>query len=48
MIKESPHIFKGNILSLNKLKANDFDAIFIPGGLTSARNFAKFSEEDDY
>ena len=44
MIKESARISKGNVLYLKKLKTLDYDALFIPGGLGSTRNFASFCE----
>lgn len=39
MINEADRISKGNYMTLDKLKASDFDAVFIPGGISSEDNF---------
>ena len=48
MIKESVRISKGNVLPLKKLYVLDYDAVFIPGGLGSTRNFANFCGNGDF
>ena len=40
MMIESARITKGDIKPIQQLKASDFDALFIPGGLGSAKNFS--------
>jgi enhancing lycopene biosynthesis protein 2 len=40
---ESARIARGNIRKLNEFKADDFDAIIIPGGFGAAKNLSTFA-----
>ena len=43
ILSEAARIARGDILSLEKLDANNFDALIIPGGLGSVKNFSDFA-----
>lgn len=40
ILAESARIARGNVTDMKELKANDFDALVIPGGYGVAKNFA--------
>jgi enhancing lycopene biosynthesis protein 2 len=42
VLLESARIARGNIKPLSELLANDFDAVFIPGGFGAAKNLSDF------
>lgn len=42
VLEESARIARGNVKSLDNLKAADFDALFIPGGFGAAKNLSDF------
>lgn len=41
-MEESARIARGNCKDLAELKANDYDAILIPGGFGAAKNLCDF------
>ncbi len=43
MLHESARIARGNIKSLDKLKAADFNALVVPGGFGAAKNLSDFA-----
>lgn len=43
ILHEAARIARGDILPLEKLDINNFDALIIPGGLGSVKNFSDFS-----
>lgn len=43
MMVEAARIVRGNILPINKLCANDFDALFFPGGNGAAKNLFTYA-----
>lgn len=42
---ESARIARGNIKPLDQLKAKDWDALFIPGGLGVNKNLSDFGQK---
>ena len=42
MLLESARIARGDVKSLDQLKASDYDALFIPGGFGAAKNLSDF------
>lgn len=42
VLQESARIARGNVKTLDQLKAADFDALFIPGGFGAAKNLSDF------
>ena len=42
VLQESARIARGNVKSLDNLKADDFDVLFIPGGFGAAKNLSDF------
>lgn len=45
LLKESARIARGHIQSLDKLKAQDFDAVAFPGGYGAAKNLSNWAEK---
>ena len=43
VLVESARISRGEISSLDSLKVNEFDAVFIPGGFGAAKNLSDFA-----
>ena len=43
MLVEAARIVRGNILPLNKFNADDFDALFFPGGSGAAKNIFTYA-----
>ena len=43
MMVESARISRGNILPLELMNINDYDALFLPGGFGVAKNFCDFA-----
>ena len=43
VLVESARICRGNIQSLDSLKADEFDALFLPGGFGAAKNLSSFA-----
>ena len=43
MLVEAARIVRGNILPLNKFNADDFDALFFPGGFGAAKNIFTYA-----
>lgn len=42
---ESARIARGDVMELSKVKADDFDALLMPGGFGTAKNFTKWAFE---
>ncbi|KAL7553212.1 hypothetical protein ACHAWF_016469 [Thalassiosira exigua] len=45
VLAESARIARGDVAALDKLKADDFDAVIIPGGFGAAKNLSSFATE---
>jgi enhancing lycopene biosynthesis protein 2 len=45
MLTEASRIARGNIININNLKIQDIDALIIPGGFGSAKNFTNWAFE---
>lgn len=43
VLVESARIVRGNVKALDQLKADDFDALFVPGGFGAAKNLCDFA-----
>lgn len=43
VLVESARIARGEILNLNKIHVNDFDALILPGGFGAAKNLCNFA-----
>jgi len=43
ILVEAARLARGNIVSLSKVSANDFDALVMPGGFGVAKNFTKWA-----
>ena len=43
VLVESPRVARGEVFSVSELKANDFDALIIPGGFGAAKNLCNFA-----
>ena len=43
MLIESSRIARGNIKDLKDLKAENFDALIVPGGFGAAKNLSDFA-----
>lgn len=42
MLVESARIARGNVKSMQEMKSEDFDALFVPGGFGAAKNLSDF------
>ncbi|GAB4309792.1 MAG: isoprenoid biosynthesis glyoxalase ElbB [Myxococcota bacterium] len=47
ILAESARIARGNILSLSKVNADDYDALVFPGGLGAALNLCNFAQKGE-
>lgn len=45
VLTESARLARGNIKALNELKAEDFDALIMPGGFGAAKNLSSFATQ---
>lgn len=45
VLQEAARLARGEILPLDQAKADDYDAIILPGGFGVAKNFSSFAEE---
>ncbi|QGZ29612.1 isoprenoid biosynthesis glyoxalase ElbB [Stutzerimonas stutzeri] len=45
VLTESARLARGNIKDLNELKAEDFDALIMPGGFGAAKNLSSFATQ---
>lgn len=43
MLTEAARIARGNIVNINEVESKDFDALIIPGGFGSAKNFTSWA-----